>query len=103
MLELENLTYQTGRKTLLQQVSGPPRPGHVLAVVGANEADKSTLLRLLIGELRPSAGAARLCGGNGAAARPQPDRPVRCRNFTALPRSAGGPGPRGRGAHARKH
>lgn len=67
MLEFENLTYQTGRKTLLQQISGRARPGHVLVVVGANGAGKSTLLRLLSGELWPSAGAARLCGGNGAA------------------------------------
>lgn len=56
MFDFQNLTYKTGPKTLLQQVSGRARPGELVAVVGANGAGKSTLLRLLSGDLRPSAG-----------------------------------------------
>lgn len=59
MFEVDNLTYQTGRKTLLQQVSFRARPGEFLAVVGANGAGKSTLLRLLSGDLAPTAGQIR--------------------------------------------
>ncbi|MET4105964.1 heme ABC transporter ATP-binding protein [Hymenobacter sp. UYP22] len=62
MFAVENLTYQTGRKTLLQQVSFRARPGELLAVVGANGAGKSTLLRLLSGDLQPTSGHVQLDG-----------------------------------------
>ena len=62
MFDVENLTYQTGRKTLLQQISFRARPGELLAVVGANGAGKSTLLRLLSGDLLPTSGHVRFEG-----------------------------------------
>lgn len=62
MFDVENLTYQTGRKTLLQQVSFRARPGELLAVVGANGAGKSTLLRLLSGDLAPTHGTVHFDG-----------------------------------------
>lgn len=57
MFDLQHLSYQIGRKILLQQVSVQARPGELLAVVGANGAGKSTLLRLLSGDLLPSSGS----------------------------------------------
>lgn len=62
MFTCENLTYQTGRKILLQQISLRARPGELLAVVGANGAGKSTLLRLLSGDLLPTSGCVQFQG-----------------------------------------
>ena len=62
MYEAENLTYQVGRKTLLQSLSVQARPGELLAVVGANGAGKSTLLKLLSGDLTPTGGTVRFAG-----------------------------------------
>ncbi len=62
MLSLDDVTVRTGHATLLDGVSLDVRPGEVLAVVGANGAGKTTALRVLTGEVPPSAGAARLDG-----------------------------------------
>lgn len=56
MFAIENLTFEAGRKTLLQQVSCKAPAGELLAVVGANGAGKSTLLGLLSGDITPTAG-----------------------------------------------
>ncbi|OUJ74776.1 heme ABC transporter ATP-binding protein [Hymenobacter crusticola] len=56
MFNVQHLSYQVGRKSLLRDVSFAAWPGELLAVVGANGAGKSTLLRLLSGDLTPSWG-----------------------------------------------
>ena len=67
MLSLDAVTVRIGHATLLEGVTLDVRPGEVLAVVGANGAGKTTALRVLAGELRPHAGAARLDGAPLAA------------------------------------
>ena len=62
MMQATNLSYRSGPKTLLHDVSLAVRLGELLAVVGANGAGKSTLLRLLSGDLKPSTGEVLLAG-----------------------------------------
>ena len=62
MLEATHISYQTGRKCLLKNVSLTVEPGELVAVVGANGAGKSTLLKLLSRELTPSQGHVSLNG-----------------------------------------
>jgi PrtD family type I secretion system ABC transporter len=60
---LSHVSAQTGRP-LLRQVSFQARPGELVAVVGASGAGKTTLARLLVGVLKPSAGSVRLDGAD---------------------------------------
>lgn len=62
MLDATHISYQIGRKHLLNNVSLTVEPGQLVAVVGANGAGKSTLLKLLSRELLPSQGHVSLNG-----------------------------------------
>lgn len=56
MIEASKITFNIGKKILLNDVSVTVKTGEILAVVGANGAGKSTLLKVLSGELRPRSG-----------------------------------------------
>lgn len=56
MIEARNISFQIGRKSLLQQVSLNAGAGELIAILGPNGAGKSTLLKVLAGLLKPSAG-----------------------------------------------
>lgn len=56
MIEVKELTYQIGRKKLLNQLSFKASAGELLAILGANGAGKSTLMKLLCREISPSHG-----------------------------------------------
>lgn len=51
MIKVSNLSYQVGRKTILNDISFTSSPGELMAIIGPNGAGKSTLLKLLCGEL----------------------------------------------------
>ena len=54
--ELDDVTVRVGDRTLLDQVSWHVGPGDRVAIIGVNGSGKTHLLRLLTGELAPSAG-----------------------------------------------
>ncbi|KWW99093.1 putative ABC transporter ATP-binding subunit [Carbonactinospora thermoautotrophica] len=54
--ELHDVTLRAGEKTLLDRCTWRLGPGDRIGVVGVNGSGKTSLLRLLAGELRPAAG-----------------------------------------------
>jgi iron complex transport system ATP-binding protein len=52
LLESRNLAFSYGTRDVLRDVSFALRPGEVVALLGPNGTGKSTLLRVLIGQLR---------------------------------------------------
>lgn len=57
MLQIENLTYRIGGRILLDQASVAVDAGHRVGLVGRNGTGKTTLLRLITGQLSPESGA----------------------------------------------
>lgn len=55
-IRVENLTTRFGDKTILEDVSFTVRRGEVFVVVGGSGCGKTTLLRHIIGLLKPAAG-----------------------------------------------
>jgi branched-chain amino acid transport system ATP-binding protein len=62
MLEVEHLVTDYGAVRAVDRVSLSVAPGTVTAVLGANGAGKTSLLRTVSGLVRPSAGSVRLDG-----------------------------------------
>ena len=62
-LEASGLTYEAGRKRLIDRVSFTLKAGTRTVILGPNGAGKSLLLRLCHGLLRPTGGALRWRGG----------------------------------------
>lgn len=65
--QLEGVAFAIGGREILRPLTLDFAPGRIVALVGPNGACKSTLLKLLARQLRPSAGAIR-CGGRDIAA-----------------------------------
>ena len=62
VVQAESLSKRYGRVQALDRLSLEVRAGEVLGFLGPNGAGKTTTLRLLMGYLRPTAGAARMHG-----------------------------------------
>ncbi len=56
MINVKNISYQIGKKHLLQNISFSVKSGQMLAIIGANGAGKSTLLKILCQDLSPTTG-----------------------------------------------
>ncbi|WP_119678187.1 ABC-F family ATP-binding cassette domain-containing protein [Indioceanicola profundi] len=63
MLLINDLTYRVAGRVLLDQATVTIPDGHRVAIVGRNGTGKSTLLKLIAGELQPDAGDIRLNSG----------------------------------------
>jgi ABC-2 type transport system ATP-binding protein len=63
-IELDGLTRRFGEKTAVADLSLRIGPGEIVGLLGPNGAGKTTTIKMLAGLLRPSAGAARLCGSD---------------------------------------
>src|SRR5690606_38495482 len=68
-LSVEQLSYAPpgSREPILQGVSFALEPGAMLALIGPSAAGKTTLARLLVGSLKPTAGHVRLDGAEFSA------------------------------------
>lgn len=68
-LAVENLVYfapgsETGEPPLIKRISFTVEAGQSLAIIGPSRAGKSTLLRLIVGAIRPHSGCVRLDGAD---------------------------------------
>ena len=86
ILRAENLVKRFGEREVVQNVSLTVRAGEVVALMGRNGVGKTTLLRMLLGELTPDAGrvrraledrAARVVHGEGVHESPHRGLPRR--------------------------
>lgn len=71
LITLDNVTVRYGNQVALHNVSGHFHKGSLTAIAGPNGAGKSTLLKLIIGTLKPTAGAVSMPDGVRVAYLPQ--------------------------------
>jgi ABC-2 type transport system ATP-binding protein len=62
MIEFDGITRSYGRKVAVDQLTLTVKPGELFALLGPNGAGKTTAIKVLVGLLRPDAGAVRVCG-----------------------------------------
>ncbi|MEM9797081.1 MAG: metal ABC transporter ATP-binding protein [Pseudomonadota bacterium] len=91
LVSIDGLTVAYGGKTALKGVDLHVSPGEIVTVVGPNGSGKTSLLRAIIGALRPVAGSVRLRPGLRIGYVPQrlhvdPNLPITVGRFLALPR-----------------
>jgi iron complex transport system ATP-binding protein len=63
-MELENLSFQYGKQTVLDAVSARIGKGKITTIIGANGSGKTTLLYLMTKNLKPVSGGVYLDGKN---------------------------------------
>ena len=62
LVDVESVTFSYGRRPVLKGITmGIPR-GRIVAIMGGSGCGKTTLLRLIGGQLRPDSGAVRIAG-----------------------------------------
>jgi ABC-2 type transport system ATP-binding protein len=74
-ISVHGLTKQFGRIRAVEELTFDVRPGQITGFLGPNGAGKTTTLRMLLGLVRPTAGAA-LIGGRPYPSLPHPRRTV---------------------------
>ncbi|HTB22454.1 MAG TPA: ATP-binding cassette domain-containing protein [bacterium] len=63
MIACSNLTLRFGKKILFEDVTLKFKPGYIYGIVGANGAGKSTFLKILTQEIKPTTGTVSLDSG----------------------------------------
>ena len=91
VIELENVWFRYDEPVVLEDVSLRVSRGEFLGVVGPNGGGKTTLLRLILGQLAPEHGSVRVLGETPVRARRRigyvPQRVIQFRRAdTRLPR-----------------
>ncbi|MCV2402829.1 ATP-binding cassette domain-containing protein [Marinomonas sp. C2222] len=71
LLSLEQISIAFGHNPLLSKISFAAEAGERVAIIGRNGTGKSTLLKVILGELVPDEGVVRLEGGMKLAQLPQ--------------------------------
>ena len=67
MITVENVTLSFGGRTLFEDVNTKFTPGNCYGLIGANGAGKSTFLKILQGDIEPSAGGVHIPSGQRLA------------------------------------
>lgn len=62
IIEIKNMTFAYDREPVLEKVNLHVKKGDYLAILGPNGAAKSTLVKLMVGLLRPQKGVIKLLG-----------------------------------------
>ncbi len=62
MIQFENVTRRYGSKVAVSDFSLSISSGELFALLGPNGSGKTTTVKMLVGLLRPSSGAAKVCG-----------------------------------------
>ena len=84
LISVKNLSLSYGAVTVLERINLEVRAQEFCAIVGASGCGKSTFLRLLLSEEKPSAGEIRL-DGLPLAGEPQADRGVVFQRYSVFP------------------
>ena len=87
-LEIQNVSTAYGKKAVLEDVSFAVESGSITVLLGRNGVGKTTLLRCLIGQKKPTHGAVLLDGQNAAVLTPE----ERSRMMAFLPQELPAPG-----------
>lgn len=83
-IEVKNVWQQYGDQTVLERLDLSIAEGEFCTLVGASGCGKSTFLRLLLGQERPSRGQI-LLGGEPLVAEPDPSRGVVFQRYSVFP------------------
>lgn len=62
VVSVENLNFSYGRQQVLRDITFEIKKGEFLAVIGPNGGGKSTLLKILLGILKPDSGSVKIFG-----------------------------------------
>lgn len=62
LVDVDSVTFSYGRRPVLKGISMQVRRGRLVAIMGGSGCGKTTLLRLIGGQLRPSSGTIRVAG-----------------------------------------
>jgi len=64
VIEVENLTHHYGKQIVYEDLSFTVKQGRIFGLLGKNGVGKTTLIKILMGFLRPTSGRCRVLGEN---------------------------------------
>lgn len=69
LMEISNLSHSFGEKAVLKELSFSIEAGKIIGLLGPSGAGKTTLVNVLTGQIKPTAGEIRLLGGDDESGR----------------------------------